>query len=115
MAPTRWPDRRPERGATAVALLAVVGVCTLLLSGVVHLGMVSAAQARRAASADLSALAAVAGGPGSAGRVAAANGTHLEHVQAAGDVWVVTVASAGGVATAAARPAGLRGLPNGRR
>ena len=114
MAPTLWPERRPERGATAVALLAVVGVCTLLVTGLAHLGMVGVTRARLDAVADLSAVAAVVGGPGSAGRVAVANGAHLERVQGAGDVWVVTIRSAGGVATAAARPARLRGTPNGR-
>ena len=98
----------------AVVLLAVVAVCTLLLTGLAHLGTVGATRARLAASADLAALAAVVGGPGSAGRVAVANGVHLEHVQPVGDVRVVTIRSAGGVATAAARPAGLHGMPNGR-
>ena len=104
------PTERGERGVATVLVvpvaLAVTAVCLL---GTARVGAAALGRARADGVADLSALAAVIGGPAGAARVAQANGGRVVSVRGGSDTRTVTVEVDGVVAVAAAAPVAAGG------
>jgi hypothetical protein len=103
----RRGDRRGQRGAAGLVVLAgATALSAPLCLGLGRLGSAAHLRARTDAAADLVALAAVTGGDGAAGRVAAGNGVTLVALEVRPDGGVTVEVAAGGTsARAAAAPA----------
>ncbi|MHB1139767.1 MAG: hypothetical protein ACYC2O_12485 [Microthrixaceae bacterium] len=108
--------RRGGRGAVSLTVVLVLVVVAVAATGVVRVGDAALRRARVEAVADLTALAAVEGGPEAASAVATASGAHVVSVVAepAGRVTIV-VERAGVTARAAAAPLGDPVGGTGRR
>ena len=93
------------QGSASMLVLAVVVLTVALAAGVSRVGDAALRSARVDALADVSALAAVAGGATAASAVASAGGGRLvDHAAAAGERHVVVVELDGASGTAAAAP-----------